>query len=68
MAHRAAAASTERSPLTVAAGFLGAFVVASLAVQLVRSMNVAQPASTQPSAVQPVVAHQATLWQELGSR
>ncbi|WP_368656149.1 hypothetical protein [Synechococcus sp. HK05] len=53
----------------MAAGFIGAFVVASLAVQLVRSMQTAQAvAPAQPSAVQPVVAHQATLWQDLGSR
>jgi hypothetical protein len=46
-----------------------ASVVASLAVQLVRSMQTAQAvAPAQPSAVQPVVAHQATLWQDLGSR
>jgi hypothetical protein len=73
MAHRAAAVSAERSPITIAAGFVGAFVVASLAVQLVRSMNAAQPVAPSasqaaPSAVQPVVAHQATLWQDLGSR
>lgn len=64
MALRTAAAAAQRSPITIAAGFVGAFVVASLAVQLVRSMSVAQPASS----VQPVVAHQATLWHELGNR
>ena len=74
MAHRSTAttttASVERSPIAIAAGFLGAFVVASLAVQLVRSMNAPQPTSsaTPASAVQPVVAHQATLWQDLGRR
>ena len=69
MALRSSAVSTERSPITVAACFVGAFVVASLAVQLVRSMQTAQAvAPAQASAVQPVVAHQATLWQDLGSR
>ena len=69
MALRSSAVRTERSPITVAAGFIGAFVVASLAVQLVRSMQTAQAvAPAHPSAVQPVVAHQATLWQDLGSR
>jgi len=65
MAHYSAAARVARSPLTIAAGFVGAFVVASLAIQLVRSMGAAQPAPAQTSAVQPVVAHQATLWREL---
>ena len=48
-----------RSPITLAAGFLGAFVVGSLAVQLVRS----QTASVQAGAadVEPVIASPATL-------
>jgi hypothetical protein len=64
MAPHTAAAAAQRSPITIAAGFVGAFVVASLAVQMVRSMSAMQPASS----VQPLVAHQATLWQELGTR
>lgn len=58
------------SPITIAAGFVGAFVVASLAVQMVRTMSATQPGSTaaQSSAVEPVGAHQATLWQALGQR
>lgn len=55
-----------RSPVTLAAGFLGAFVVASLAVQLVRS----QTATVQAGAasVEPVIASPATLWASLGER
>ena len=35
----------QRSPLTVAAGFVGAFVVASLAVQMVLSQKAANTSS-----------------------
>ena len=55
-----------RSPITVAAGFLGAFIVGSLAVQLVRSYNV--PASAPAAGVDPVIASPATLWSALGER
>ena len=61
-----ATTSVERSPITIAAGFVGAFVVASLAVQMVRSMTATQPVSA--SAVKAVVANEATLWQEFGNR
>ena len=52
-----------RSPITLAAGFLGAFIVGSLAVQLVRS----QTASVQAGAagVEPVIAGPAGLWAPL---
>lgn len=53
-----------RTPAAVAAGFLGAFVVGSLAVQLLRS----QAFNAAPSGVEPVVASQATLWAPLGER
>ena len=55
-----------RSPITLAAGFLGAFVVGSLAVQLVRS----QTASVQAGAtgVEPVIAGPAALWAPLAER
>ena len=54
-----------RSPITIAAGFVGAFVVGSLAVQLVR----VQSASTTRSAdVEPVIASPATLWSTLGEQ
>lgn len=55
-----------RSPITIAAGFLGAFIVGSLAVQLVRSQNAAMQAGA--SAVEPVIASPATLWADLGAR
>ena len=55
-----------RSPITLAAGFLGAFIVGSLAVQLVRS----QTASIQAGAagVEPVITGPATLWAPLAKR
>ena len=58
--------STGRSPITLAAGFLGAFIVGSLAVQLVRS----QTASMQLGAavVEPVIAGPAALWAPLAER
>ena len=55
-----------RSPITLAAGFLSAFIVGSLAVQLVRS----QTASVQAGAagVEPVIAGSAALWAPLADR
>ena len=53
-----------RSPITLAAGFLGAFIVGSLAVQLVRS----QSASVQAAGVEPVIAGPAALWAPLAER
>ena len=61
----------QRSPLTVAAGFVGAFVVASLAVQMVLSQKAANTSSTAATAtqqVQPVVTSQAAMWSVLGQR
>ena len=58
--------TSDRSPITIAAGFLGAFVVGSLAVQLIHSQTQYQQA---PSAgVEPVVANPATMWSGLGDR
>ena len=58
--------SAGRSPLTVAAGFLGAFIVGSLAVQLVRTQGVS--ATPGVTSVEPVIASPATLWADLGAR
>ena len=55
-----------RSPITLAAGFLGAFVVGSLAVQLVRSQTAAVQAGA--AGVEPVIASPATLWAPLAER
>ena len=52
-----------RSPITLAAGFLGAFIVGSLAVQLVRSQTASVQAGT--AAVEPVIAGPASLWAPL---
>lgn len=53
-----------RSPITIAAGFLGAFIVGSLAVQLVRTQTASVP--NDAAAVKPVIASPATLWSTLG--
>ena len=52
-----------RSPITLAAGFLGAFIVGSLAVQLVRNQTASVHASA--AGVEPVIAGPAALWAPL---
>ena len=47
-------------------GFLGAFIVGSLGVQLVRNQNPVFQAESLT--VQPVIAHQSTLWASLGEK
>ena len=56
-----------RSPITIAAGFLGAFIVGSLAVQMVRHHSAAV-GSGPSSDVAPVITSQAVLWSALGER
>ncbi|QNI60271.1 putative conserved membrane protein [Synechococcus sp. BIOS-U3-1] len=63
--------SASRSPITVAAGFIGAFIVASLAVQMVRSQRAAVPpvmSSESSTQVEPVITSQAAMWSVLGDR
>ena len=55
-----------RSPITITAGFLGAFIVGSLAVQLVRSQTA--PMSSGVAAPEPVIAGHAALWAALAER
>ena len=55
-----------RSPITLAAGFLGAFIVGSLAVQLVRSQTAAVQAGA--AGVEPVIAGPAAHWAPLAER
>ncbi len=64
MALRVSSLATRRCQLSISTGFLGAFVVASLAMQLLRS-NASAP-STASKVIEPVTTHQATLWQTLG--
>ena len=47
-------------------GFLGAFIVGSLGIQLVRSQNPVFQAESLTA--QPVIAHQSTLWASLGEK
>ena len=58
--------STEKRAITVSAGFLGAFIVSSLAVQLFRSYS--PSVQNKLTTVDPVIASPATLWSELGTR
>lgn len=58
-----------RSQIAIATGFLGAFIVGSLAVQMVRSQVGVASDGTRPNAkVEPVIASPATLWADMGSR
>lgn len=66
MARQVTAETTGRSPLAVSAAFLSAFVVASLAVQLVRSQVPGDAVAPASGRSEPVLAHQAALWQTLG--
>ena len=51
---------------TIFAGFLGAFILGSLGVQLVRTQYpIFQSKSIK---VEPVIAHQSTLWSALGEQ
>ena len=55
-----------RSPITLAAGSVGAFIVGSLAVQLVRSQTTSVQAGS--TGVEPVIAGPAALWAPLADR
>ena len=71
MVHSSTTTSSSRSPITVAAGFIGAFIVASLAVQMVRSQRAAvAPVATSAAAsqVEPVITSQAAMWSVLAER
>ena len=71
MATSNASATSNSSPIAIAAGFIGAFIVASLAVQMVRSQIAMHPVNAEASkasSVQPVIPSQASLWSVLGER
>ena len=64
-----AVSTSSRRQIAIATGFLGAFIVGSLAVQMVRSqVGVAVDSNQSKPNVAPVIASQATLWADLGSR
>lgn len=70
MTYSSSSSQAARSPITVAAGFAGAFIVASLAVQMVRSQTSAfRPSANagQATNVEPVIASQAAMWSVLGT-
>ena len=58
--------SSSRSAVSIAAGFLGAFIVGSLAVQLVHTQS--RSLNNGETGVDPVIASPATLWAALGER
>ena len=58
--------SSSRSAVSIAAGFLGAFIVGSLAVQLVHTQS--RQLNNGQADVDPVIASPATLWAALGER
>jgi hypothetical protein len=63
--------TSTRSPISIAAGFIGAFIVGSLAVQMVRSQIAIHPVNAERSrltSVEPVIPSQASLWSVLGER
>jgi hypothetical protein len=71
MATSNVSATSTRSPITIAAGFIGAFIVASLAVQMVRSQIAIHPVHAEASkaaTAEPVIPAQASLWSVLGER
>lgn len=58
-----------RSQIAIATGFVGAFIVGSLAVQMIRSQVGVAVDGARPSAkVEPVIASPATLWADMGVR
>lgn len=70
MTYSSSSSQAARSPITVAAGFVGAFIIASLAVQMVRSQTSAYRPSVsanQATNVEPVIASQAAMWSVLGT-
>ena len=70
MTYSSSSSQVARSPITVAAGFVGAFIVASLAVQMVRSQTSAfrpSVSTNQATNVEPVIASQAAMWSVLGT-
>ncbi|MCP4973502.1 MAG: hypothetical protein AB8A46_02010 [Prochlorococcus sp.] len=66
MALRFSAPASSRCQISIAIGFLSAFVIGSLAIQLWRSHDTAPTPSAASKIVEPVTTHQATLWQTLG--
>ena len=66
MSNNVSTSVSSNSTTAVFAGFLGAFIVGSLGVQLVRTQKPSFPSQTLN--VQPVIAHQSTLWAALGAQ
>lgn len=66
MSNNVSTSVSSNNTTSIFAGFLGAFIVGSLGVQLVRTQK--PSLQSQPLKVQPVIAHQSTLWAALGEQ
>ena len=66
MSSNVSTSASSNNITAIFAGFLGAFIVGSLGVQLVRSQR--PSFQSQPLKVQTVIAHQSTLWAALGEQ
>ena len=66
MSNNVSTSVSSNNTTAIFAGFLGAFIVGSLGVQLVRTQKPSLPSQTLK--VQPVIAHQSTLWAALGEQ
>jgi len=66
MSNNVSTSVSSTNTTAIFAGFLGAFIVGSLGVQLVRTQN--PSFQSQSLKVQPVIAHQSTLWAALGTQ
>ena len=66
MSNNLSTSVSSNNTTAIFAGFLGAFIVGSLGVQLVRTQK--PSLQSQPLKVQPVIAHQSTLWAALGEK
>ncbi len=66
MSNNVSTSVSSNNTTAIFAGFLGAFIVGSLGVQLVRTQKPSLPSQTLK--VQPVIAHQSTLWAALGKQ
>ena len=66
MSNNVSTSVSSNKTTAIFAGFLGAFIVGSLGAQLVRTQK--PSFQSQTLKVQPVIAHQSTLWSALGAQ
>ena len=66
MSNNVSTSVSSKDITAIFAGFLGAFIVGSLGVQLVRTQR--PSFQSQTLKIQPVIAHQSTLWGAFGEQ